>query len=114
MFGHSWIPVCIADEVREPGDFLVVEVAGRSLIVCRNAEGELRAHHNVCRHRGSRLCDPGPGHADRFFKCPYHSWAYDLDGHSACSKTLSDFGERLAGKLFEAAKDRKGRDWPSR
>jgi choline monooxygenase len=81
VFAHSWVPVCLADEVPEPGDFLVVEVAGRSLIVCRSAQGTLRAHHNVCRHRGARLCDPGAGHVDRFFKCPYHSWAYDLDGH---------------------------------
>jgi choline monooxygenase len=80
VFAHSWIPVCVADEVAQPGDFLVVEAAGRSVIVCRNREGALRAHHNVCRHRGSRLCDPGAGHAERFFKCPYHSWAYDLDG----------------------------------
>jgi choline monooxygenase len=80
VFAHSWIPVCVADEVAEPGDFLVVDAAGRSVIVCRNGEGALRAHHNVCRHRGSRLCDPGAGHTERFFKCPYHSWAYDLDG----------------------------------
>ena len=81
VFARSWIPVCVADEVAAPGDFVVVEAAGRSVIVCRNREGQLRAHHNVCRHRGARLCDAGPGHAERFFKCPYHSWAYDLDGH---------------------------------
>ena len=81
VFARSWIPVCVADEVAAPGDFLVVEAAGRSVIVCRNRDGQLRAHHNVCRHRGARLCDAGPGHAQRFFKCPYHSWAYDLDGN---------------------------------
>ncbi len=79
VFAKSWVPVCVGDEVREPGDFLVVEVAGRSIIVTRNAEGELRAHHNVCRHRGARLCE-GTGHVKRFFSCPYHAWAYDLDG----------------------------------
>lgn len=84
VFGRSWVPVCVADEVAEPGDFLVVEVAGRSIIVTRNADGELRAHHNVCRHRGARLCE-GSGHVKRFFSCPYHAWAYDLDG--ACLGT---------------------------
>ena len=44
VFAKSWVPVCVTDEVREPGDFLVVEVAGRSIIVARNQEGELRAH----------------------------------------------------------------------
>jgi phenylpropionate dioxygenase-like ring-hydroxylating dioxygenase large terminal subunit len=80
LFGSSWVPVCIADELAEPGAFVVVTVAGRSIIVCRNAEGELRAHHNVCRHRGAQLVDDPYGKVKRFFQCPYHAWAYDLDG----------------------------------
>jgi phenylpropionate dioxygenase-like ring-hydroxylating dioxygenase large terminal subunit len=80
IFGSSWVPVCVTDEVAEPGSFVVVEVAGRSLIVCRNGAGELRAHHNLCRHRGTRLCDTASGTVERFFQCPYHAWAYDLDG----------------------------------
>jgi len=79
VFGTAWVPVCVTDEVREPGAFVVVEVGGRSLIVCRNRDGALRAHHNVCRHRGSRLVSE-PGRVERFFQCPYHAWAYDLDG----------------------------------
>ena len=79
VFAKSWVPVCVPDEVREPGQFLVVKVAGRSIIVTRNKAGELRAHHNVCRHRGARLCE-GSGKVERFFSCPYHAWAYDLDG----------------------------------
>jgi choline monooxygenase len=85
IFARSWVPVCVVEEVAEPGDFVVVEVGGRSLIVCRDRDGELRAHHNVCRHRGSRLCLDQRGHVDRFFQCPYHAWAYGLDG--ACLGT---------------------------
>jgi len=80
IFASSWVPVCVTDEVAEPGTFVVAEVAGRSLIVCRNRSGELRAHHNVCRHRGTRLCETEHGSVERFFRCPYHAWAYDLDG----------------------------------
>jgi choline monooxygenase len=80
IFGRSWVPVCVADEIAEPGSYVVVEVAGRSLVVCRNRAGELRAHHNVCRHRGTRLVEDGQGSVKRFFQCPYHAWAYDLDG----------------------------------
>jgi choline monooxygenase len=79
------VPVCVTDEIAEPGSFVVVDVGTRSLIVCRNRAGELRAHHNVCRHRGARLCTEERGHVDRFFQCPYHAWAYDLDG--ACLGT---------------------------
>ncbi len=79
VFAGSWVGVAMTSELREPGDFLVVTVAGRSLIVCRNREGELRAFDNVCRHRGAQLCAAG-GHVGRFFQCPYHAWAYDLNG----------------------------------
>jgi phenylpropionate dioxygenase-like ring-hydroxylating dioxygenase large terminal subunit len=85
IFARSWVPVCLEVEIEAPGAFVVVDVAGRSLLVCRNREGELRAHHNVCRHRGSRLRVEERGRVDRFFQCPYHAWAYDLDG--ACLGT---------------------------
>jgi choline monooxygenase len=85
VFSRSWVPVCVTDELSEPGSFLVTEVGGRSLIVCRNRSGELRAHHNVCRHRGARIVAEEHGRVDRFFQCPYHAWAYDLDG--ACLGT---------------------------
>jgi len=80
VFGRSWVPVCVTDELDRPGSWVAVEVAGTSLIVCRNKANELRAHHNVCRHRGARLCEADRGHVERFFQCPYHAWAYDLDG----------------------------------
>ena len=85
IFSHSWVPVGVTDELPEPGSFLVTEVGGRSLVVCRNRSGELRAHHNVCRHRGARIVAEEYGRVDRFFQCPYHAWAYDLDG--ACLGT---------------------------
>ena len=80
VFARSWVPVCVTDEVAEPGSFVVAEVAGRSLIVCRDRGGALHAHHNVCRHRGARLCADERGRVERFFQCPYHAWAYGLDG----------------------------------
>jgi phenylpropionate dioxygenase-like ring-hydroxylating dioxygenase large terminal subunit len=80
LFTRTWVPVCLGSDIAGPGDYTVVEVAGRSIIVCRNGSGELRAHHNVCRHRGARLCD-GAGKTERLLHCPYHGWAYDLDGN---------------------------------
>ncbi len=80
VFGTGWVPVCVTDEIAGPGAFVVAEVAGRSILVCRNRAGELRAHHNVCRHRGAQLVAEPHGRVERFFQCPYHAWAYDLDG----------------------------------
>jgi len=100
VFGTSWVAVASTTGLERPGDTLVTEVAGQSLIITRNAGGALRAFHNVCRHRGARLLDPGPCHLERYVKCPYHSWAYDLDG--TC------LGTPLFGEDSEVPADQRG------
>ena len=85
VFGKSWVAVGCSAQVREPGDVLVTEVAGRSIFVVRNRDGRLRAFYNACRHRGTQLLKPEECRVKRFIRCPYHSWAYDLDG--ACVGT---------------------------
>jgi len=78
----GWICIGRAEEIPEPGDFLVRDLAGESIIVTRNRTGEVRAFYNVCAHRGTKLLDDEPacGHVSKVFKCPYHAWSYDLDG----------------------------------
>jgi Rieske 2Fe-2S family protein len=96
IFCHEWFCVGREEEVPRPGDYLLLDVAGESLLLVRTREGELRAHYNVCRHRGSQLVlgvDPKPdraggtgpalGASGSFtsgIKCPYHAWTYNLDG----------------------------------
>src|SRR5918994_1657619 len=80
VFGTSWVAVGCSAQLREPGDVLVTGVAGRSIFVVRNRDGELRAFYNACRHRGTQLLTPDESRVKRFIRCPYHSWAYDLDG----------------------------------
>jgi Rieske 2Fe-2S family protein len=79
-FGN-WIAVARCDEVRAPGDFRVVDIGDQSILLARNADGELRAFHNTCRHRGSILCTQAQGQLrGGRIVCPYHAWTYDLDG----------------------------------
>jgi choline monooxygenase len=80
VFGTSWVAVGCSAPLREPGDVLVAEVAGRSVFVVRQKDATLRAFYNVCRHRGTQLLAAGECRVKRFIRCPYHSWAYDLDG----------------------------------
>jgi choline monooxygenase len=80
VFGAGWVAVGCAAALREPGDVLVAEVAGRSIFVVRKPDGVLRGFYNVCRHRGTRLLAAGECRVKRFIRCPYHSWAYDHDG----------------------------------
>ena len=56
IFCREWIAVCREAELPNPGDHLVLDVLGESILLVRNREGHLRAFYNVCRHRGSRLC----------------------------------------------------------
>jgi choline monooxygenase len=80
VFGLSWVAVGCSAQVREPGDVLVTEVAGRSIFVVRGEDAQLRAFYNTCRHRGTQLLTSDESRVKRFIRCPYHSWAYALDG----------------------------------
>jgi choline monooxygenase len=81
LFGRSWVPVAVRSEVSKPGQTVVRTVAGRSVLITMNREHRLKAFLNVCRHRGSRLVREDCMLKAGRFRCPYHAWAYDLDGN---------------------------------
>ena len=76
---EMWLHVGRSQEVAQTGDYVLVDVAGQSAIVVRSPDG-LRAFHNVCRHRGTRLCTAPAGTLPGAIQCPYHAWTYGLDG----------------------------------
>jgi choline monooxygenase len=79
VLGRSWTGVAFAHQVPNPGDAIPVTAAGLPAIVLRDREGAIRVFHNVCRHRGSViLTEPAKGQPT--LRCPYHGWAYGLDG----------------------------------
>lgn len=80
LFRTMWICAGRTEEVQAPGQFVLREVAGDSVIITRSADGGLHAFHNVCRHRGTRLCTDASGHFAGSIQCPYHAWTYGLDG----------------------------------
>jgi choline monooxygenase len=78
IFRRAWQYVARADQVAEPGSFCATDAGGLPVVVVRDKEGVLRAFVNVCRHRGSLVCE-GEGRRETL-QCPYHAWTYDLDG----------------------------------
>lgn len=78
-WSRNWIWVGHVSQIPEPGDYFLFDYASESIIVVRNGAGEVRAHLNVCRHRGSRVCVEPAGRA-RSFVCPYHAWTFELSG----------------------------------
>ena len=88
LWPRVWQMACREEEIPEVGDHRVYDIGRYSIIVVRTAGG-IRAHHNVCRHRGRRLCDRA-GHAASFI-CPFHGFSWNLDGSLRSVTSAWDF-----------------------
>ena len=80
IFAQQWLCVGHQSQIANPGDYFVLDAAGESLIVLRDQKAQVRAFYNVCRHRGTRLCEEKTGQFRETLQCPYHAWTYALDG----------------------------------
>ena len=80
VFYRNWVYAGRAERVAKPGAWLRVEIADESILVVRGKDEQIRAFYNVCRHRGSRICDDEQGEVRTHLRCPYHAWGYALDG----------------------------------
>ncbi len=86
----SWQVVCHISDIARAGDWHSLELIGENVIVMRGDDGTVRAFHNVCRHRASRLVDGDSGCAKKLV-CPYHGWAYSLDGRLTGVPNKADY-----------------------
>ena len=80
LFKTHWQFVCHVNEAADIGAYVTYDVAGERALVIRGHDGILRAFHNLCRHRGSRIVPDARGVCNKAMVCPYHGWAYNLDG----------------------------------
>jgi phenylpropionate dioxygenase-like ring-hydroxylating dioxygenase large terminal subunit len=118
IFRRHWLCVGRGDQLASAGDYTCLDFAGQAVILLRDKDGALRAFANTCRHRGARLME-GSGKTAGI-RCPFHSWAYKLDGTLAGAPKMdevsgfckSDFGlisyhvaERLGFIFVCLAKD---------
>ena len=92
--------VALGCDVREPGDYITFEIAGRPIIVVRGDDGTVRTLLNICRHRGARLTEEHCGSARRF-TCPYHAWSYDTQGALVGVPGDDSFGDLDVNGLLE-------------
>lgn len=88
VFWDQWFYVGRGEQLQQPGSYRVLDVAGESVILVRDG-AQLRAHVNLCRHRGSRLLTD-EGVLRGAIRCPYHAWAYALDGRLVASPFVRD------------------------
>lgn len=76
---REWVFAIPACEIPKSGDYVVFDIGVYSVVIVRGNDGQIRAFHNTCRHRGSVLCKTAKGRNPKLV-CPYHQWTYDLDG----------------------------------
>lgn len=99
IFHKEWIFVGHTVEIPTRGRYLSVQVGKYPLLIVRGAKGEIHALHNVCRHRGSQICERGKGKVAKLV-CPYHQWTFDLDGRLVYTRQMqSDFDAAEHGLL---------------
>jgi phenylpropionate dioxygenase-like ring-hydroxylating dioxygenase large terminal subunit len=80
LFRKRWQLACHVNDLPGPGDYITFDIAGERALIIRGRDGVIRAFHNLCRHRGSRVVANDRGHCKSALICPYHGWAYNLDG----------------------------------
>jgi Rieske 2Fe-2S family protein len=79
IWRRSWLFAGSLAEIPRPGDYFTCQLHRDSVILIRGERGEVYAHHNSCRHRGSLICLEAKGNAPKLM-CPYHQWVYNRDG----------------------------------
>ena len=82
MWKKVWLLGCREDDIPEPGDHMVTEIGGESILLARQQDKSVRAFYNVCQHRGNQLVHGAhqPQEGAETFRCRYHNWEYRLDG----------------------------------
>lgn len=80
LFRRCWQIACHANDVPDAGDYTTFDIVGERALIVRDHDGVVRAFHNVCRHRGSRVVADQKGHCRGALVCPFHGWSFNLDG----------------------------------
>lgn len=89
VFARSWLYVGHASQVPVQGDYITVDLVGSSVVMLRAMDDTVQVLINRCAHKGARLVSEVRGNTGRVIRCPYHAWAYKLDG-SLLSVPLKD------------------------
>lgn len=104
LFSDNWWPVGYANELETPESVVVADLLGSSVLIVRRSPDSVRVFFNVCRHRGTSLCEADNRRRGTHLVCPYHGWKYDLDGQLVAAPNMHDVSgfDRQEFSLLEA------------
>ena len=80
LWSNTWIYVGHVSQVPRVGDYVTADIATRPVVMVRHEDGTVRVLMNRCAHKGAKVVSAPAGNTGRFFRCPYHGWAYNTDG----------------------------------
>lgn len=80
IWHKDWIFAGHTFELEKPGQYLTLQIGDYPVLIIRDKSGQVRAFHNACRHRGSKVCEHAQGKVAKLV-CPYHKWTFELDGN---------------------------------
>jgi choline monooxygenase len=80
VFGRSWVWLGDTEDLQQAGDYITGTIGAQPVVVVRTASGEIKGFLNNCRHRASSVVGAPAGNCGSSMVCPYHNWAYNLDG----------------------------------
>ncbi len=89
IISQKWIVAGHVSSVPNKGDYFLFKIGGEQIIIIRENADNVRAFFNVCRHRGSTICQASSGNAPKLV-CPYHAWTYGLDGRLLAARMMPD------------------------
>ncbi len=89
IWKQHWLFAGFTCEIPNPGDYITYNVIHEPIIIIRGDEGEVYAHHNTCRHRGSVICTEESGNEPNLV-CPYHNWVYAKNGSLKSARMMED------------------------
>lgn len=89
VFYREWLFAAPSAALPKAGSYVTLQIGAYPVVVVRGNDGMVRAFHNVCRHRGQRLCAKDTGTTPKLV-CPYHQWTYELDGKLAYARDMQD------------------------
>jgi len=98
LWYRDWVFVGHDCEIARPGDYLTLQIGEYPVLVVRDRDGKVRAFHNSCRHRGSRVCSEAHGNVPRLV-CPYHQWTYRLNGELITARDMGEHFDRSQHSL---------------
>ncbi len=86
---REWLFATSAARLVKAGSYATLQVGAYPVVVVKGQDGTVRAFHNVCRHRGQRLCAKPEGTTAKLV-CPYHQWTFDLDGRLLFARAMQE------------------------